>query len=116
MSGQLNVQALEALNVANRVRTLRAEDKRAIKRESLDPCVILRNPPDYWKKAKLVELLLAMPRIGQLRANRWCMIEGVLPTRQVGQLTERQVLVLSIHLDTWAWKRDNVRRAMEESK
>lgn len=115
MSEQLNVQAMEALAKANAVRIAKAEDKKAIKRGDLDPTVLLSDTPEHWRKAQLIELLLAMPRVGQHRAKRWCVIENVSPNRPLGKLTERQKLMLSIHLDVWARKRDALRVGMEEA-
>lgn len=115
MSDQLNVQAMEALALANRVRIDRAFDKRAIKRGELDPVLILKDPPEHWQKAKLVDLLMAMPRVGQQRARRWCVLENVSPTRLLMVLTERQRTMLSVHIDVWARKRDALRVEMEEA-
>ncbi|CAB4197889.1 hypothetical protein UFOVP1313_37 [uncultured Caudovirales phage] len=112
---QLNVQALEALDKANKTRIARAADKRAIRNGDLDPVAVLMDPPEYWGSAKLVDLFLSMPRIGRQRANRWCTIEMVSPARRLDALTERQRTMLGIHIDVWCRKRDALRVEMEEA-
>jgi hypothetical protein len=56
---ELNLQAMEALTKANEVRLCRAQDKDLIRRGKLDPLAILELPPDHWRTAKVIDVLLA---------------------------------------------------------
>jgi hypothetical protein len=85
---ELNEQSLEALVKANRVRMARARDKQAIKRGALSPVQILREPPDHWQTAMVVDLLLAMHKVGRGRALRWLESTQVSPTTRLMTLSE----------------------------
>jgi hypothetical protein len=88
MPDELNHQAMEALVKANKVRMLKAEDKRLIRHGRLSPLAVLERPPDHWRNAKVVELLLAMPYVGRRRAAKWLEMVDVLPTKRLGDMTQ----------------------------
>ncbi|MDP9345353.1 MAG: hypothetical protein M3P44_06480 [Actinomycetota bacterium] len=114
MSKQLNMQARTALATANEVRVARAADKKLIARGQLAPGTILAVTPAHWKSATITDLFLCVPRVGRTRAVRWCELEMVTPTRLLRELTERQRLMFSRHLDVYAAQRNDVRRHLEE--
>jgi len=99
-------QAAGALARANAVRFARAEDKRRIKRGALDPAGVLLDPPDHWRAARVIDLLLAIDRVGRERASRWLVTAGhVSPTRHIGELTERQRVVLARSIGVFVSRR-----------
>lgn len=95
-------QALEHLGLANTVRLQRAEDKRAIKAGQLDAADVLRDAPDHWASAELVDVLVQIPFVGMVKAKRWCRTLALNPHRQVGHMTERERVVMAQLITTWA--------------
>jgi hypothetical protein len=87
MTEELNLQAMEALAKANDVRIQRAADKREIRHGRLDPLSILELPPRHWQNAKVIELLLAMHRVGRRRAGSWLAMANVRPTLRLGEMS-----------------------------
>ena len=83
-------QRREALALANRVRHQRACLKADLKRGSLSIATIIVDPPAYLTSAKLLDLLVALPRYGQARATRLLESCRISPKRSVGGLSERQ--------------------------
>lgn len=110
---QLNVNWLEAKAEADRVRSAKAEDKKRIKRGHLDPAKILFDPPKHWRNAKLLELLLAMPKVGRVKAGKWMRMHHLTATRRICDVPTQQRIRLANHLDVWSGSRDRVRRMME---
>jgi hypothetical protein len=104
-------QALNALEYANSLRIARGEDKKKMKRGELEPSSVLRDLPVHWNSAKLLEFLLAIPRIGRTRAHTYCKLHGVSTTRRLDELTTRQRELVARTLDT-----DRRRRAAEQMK
>lgn len=112
---QMTVQRLEALEAGNQVRIKRAADKKKIARGDLDPAVILRTLPSHWAKAKIIDLLLPMRKVGRMKAERWCRYAQVSPTKPLIEMTERQRLSLARHVDIYTGRRDAVRNMLEEA-
>lgn len=112
-SDQLSRKSLEHLAVANEVRFKRAADKKLIRQGRLAPADLLRDTPAHWCSAMIVDLLLAMPRIGRVKAHDWCKMESVTPTRRIRELSTRQRHMLARHIDVYALRRDDVRRSLE---
>ena len=83
MTDQLDLQRLGALARANEVRFARAADKRAIRRGELDPCKVLVELPEHWESARVVDLLLAIDRVGRTKAGRWCSLASVSPASRL---------------------------------
>jgi hypothetical protein len=110
---QATLQRMEALLLANEVRMERAQDKRDIRAGKLDARTILRDPPVHWHSAKILDLLLEMPKIGRVKANRWLKMEAISPLRRLEQFTPSQRERLARHIDTDTLRRDRLRRQME---
>jgi hypothetical protein len=110
------LQHMEALLLANKVRTRRSEDKKDLKFGRLDGRDILRNTPSHWESAKVLDLLIALPRVGRVKALRWLNLEHISPERRLSNFTPRQRELLARHLDTYALRRDRLRRQFELSK
>jgi hypothetical protein len=81
---------MDALARANEVRALRARLKRDLKagRASIGP--LLRDPPPYLESAKVLDLLLALPKVGRVKATKVLQITRVSPGKTFGGLSERQ--------------------------
>lgn len=81
---------MTALSKANEVRIARARLKQQLRQG--DACIeqILAAPPECASTAKVIELLLAVPKIGPARAGRLLTTAGVNQTKTIGTLTERQ--------------------------
>jgi hypothetical protein len=83
-------QRLEALERANDVRLYRAEMKREIKRGEVLVQEVLAEPGERVETMKVFDLLLAMPKVGRVKANKVLARSRVSPSKTVGGLTERQ--------------------------
>jgi hypothetical protein len=83
-------QRREALALANRVRHQRACLKADLKRGSLSLATIIMEPPEYLASAKLLDLLIALPRYGRARATRLLEDCRISPKKSVGGLSARQ--------------------------
>ena len=83
-------QRLDALQRANDVRTRRAELKRDLKggRTSIDK--LLLDPPKYVETAKVVDMLLAVPKYGRVKANKVLSQCRISPSKTIGGLSQRQ--------------------------
>jgi hypothetical protein len=79
-------QNMQALALANAVRYARSADKKRIKLGELDPLDVLEDPPNHWRNARVLELLLAMPYVGKRRATSWLMMANVSATRPLGAM------------------------------
>ena len=83
-------QRRTALERANEVRSARAVLKTQIKRGLVLAVEVLRSPPEYTAKMKVVDLLLAMPKTGEVKATKVLDRCGISTSRTIGGLTERQ--------------------------
>ena len=83
-------QGRTALERANEVRSARAVLKTQIKRGLVLAVEVLRSPPEYTAKMKVVDLLLAMPKTGEVKATKVLDRCGISTSRTIGGLTERQ--------------------------
>lgn len=84
-------QPLEALAIANRVRSERAQLKRRLGRRELCVAELLRDPPHCLDTMPIEALLVAVPRMGRVKAGRVLLASGIPPTAQIGRLTYEQV-------------------------
>lgn len=86
-------QRMAALQHANMIRSRRARFKRNLVRSAdprLDLVLVLVQVPDWIASARMFDLLLALPGLGRVRANRLLTRERVSPSKTVGGLSERQ--------------------------
>jgi len=83
-------QHLQALQHGNEIRFARAADKRRIKRRELDAALVLRDPGEHWRRAALMDLLLSIPKVGRVKAQKWCSVERVRLETRIEDLTPRQ--------------------------
>lgn len=106
---QATMQRMDALLNANKVRKARAADKKKIKAGRLSPSKILRDQPEHWASAKIIDLLLAMDSIGTVKAMNWLRCEMISPTRKLDTLTARQAEMMARHVDVYVTRRDHLR-------
>jgi hypothetical protein len=83
-------QRLCALEKANDTRTRRARLKRDLKAGREQITTILLHPPAYVETAKAFDLLLAVPKVGRVKANKWLSRSRISPSKTVGGLSDRQ--------------------------
>ena len=80
-------QALERANAARAARAMLKTDL-AAGRADLAPLIL--NPPEFVTSAKVVDLLVSLPKIGQVKAHRILSHARIAPTKTLGGLTGRQ--------------------------
>lgn len=83
-------QRMEALRRANEVRVQRARLKTDLKEGRVTIESILSDPPDYVGTAKVLDMLMAVPKFGRVKAARLLNHCRISQTKTVGGLSERQ--------------------------
>jgi hypothetical protein len=83
-------QRLDALSRANLVRTQRAKLKKDLKAGRCSIHTLLLDPPDYIETAKVMDMLLAVPKYGRVKVNKVLTQCRISPSKTIGGLSERQ--------------------------
>src|SRR6266849_7889330 len=83
-------QRLRALRQANEIRSSRAALKKELASGRVRIEDVLARPPDWARTAKVNALLLALPKIGPARADRFLRQCRIAPSKTIGGLSERQ--------------------------
>jgi hypothetical protein len=83
-------QRMDALARANRIRTERARLKRELKAGRLTIHALLAEPPECIETAKVVDMLLAVPKYGRVKVNKILVHCRVAPSKTIGGLSDRQ--------------------------
>lgn len=83
-------QRLRALEMANEIRTRRAQLKRDLKagRQRID--LLLLAPPEWLDSAKVFDIILAVPKYGRVKVNRILNQCRISPSKTISGLSERQ--------------------------
>ena len=84
------VQRMEALGKANEIRTRRAQLKRDLKSGRKSIHQLLLDPPHWIETAKVLDMLLAVPKYGRVKANKILTQCRISPSKTIGGLSERQ--------------------------
>jgi hypothetical protein len=79
-----------ALRQANQVRGLRAKLKRDLRAGTVRLEQILASGADYLDTAEVFDLLVAVPKIGPVKAAHLLTFARISPSKTVGALSERQ--------------------------
>jgi hypothetical protein len=79
-----------ALRHANQVRGLRAKLKRDLREGTVRLEQILATDADYLASAEVFDLLVAVPKIGPVKAAHLLTIARISPSKTVVALSERQ--------------------------
>jgi hypothetical protein len=83
-------QRMEALRRANEIRVRRAQLKKDLKAGSARIEDILSDPPAYVETAKVIDILMAVPKFGRVKAARFLNQCRISQSKTVGGLSERQ--------------------------
>lgn len=83
-------QRLDALERANRVRTERAQLKKDLKGGRSSIHSLLLDPPEFVATAKVIDMLLAVPKYGRVKAGKVLQQCRISPSKTIGGLSERQ--------------------------
>ena len=85
-----HAQRMEALNRANDVRTKRAKLKKDLKAGRVSIETLLKDPPEYILTAKVMDMLLAVPKYGRVKVNKKLQHCRISSSKTIGGLSERQ--------------------------
>jgi hypothetical protein len=83
-------QRMEALRRANDIRSKRAQLKRDLKATKVKIQTLLMDPPEYVQTAKVIDMLMAVPKYGRVKTNRILNQCRISPSKTIGGLSERQ--------------------------
>jgi hypothetical protein len=83
-------QRMSALEEANRIRSMRAQFKRDLKARRKNAHDYLLDPPEWLETMKIIELLLAVPKYGRVKANKVLQLSRISPSKTVGGMSARQ--------------------------
>src|SRR5213080_236458 len=83
-------QRMEALKRANDIRVRRAKLKKDLKDGRVRIQTILNAPPEYVETAKVIDILMAVPKFGRVKAARFLNTCRISQSKTVGGLSDRQ--------------------------
>jgi S13-like H2TH domain len=83
-------QRMDALKRANDVRVRRARLKKDLKDGHVRIEQILDDPPEYVSTAKVIDILMAVPKFGRVKAARFLNTCRISQSKTVGGLSDRQ--------------------------
>lgn len=89
-SGRSTQQRMEALERAHTIRRRRARLKLDVRAARVDVVALLLETPDWMESMRLYDLLMAMPKVGRVKANRVLRDTGISPSKTLGGLSPRQ--------------------------
>lgn len=81
---------MEALQRANDIRMRRAQLKKELKNGDVNIVDTLRNPPEYLKTAKVLDILLSVPKFGRVKGSNLLTRCRISQAKTVGGLSDRQ--------------------------
>lgn len=81
---------MDALKRANNVRVRRAQLKKDLKDGKAQIEQILGKPPAYVETAKVIDILMAVPKFGRVKAARFLNTCRISQSKTVGGLSDRQ--------------------------
>ncbi len=91
-------QRMLALRSAHEIRSLRAQLKRDLKAGRVSIAALLVEPPAWLQTMKVLDLLLALPKVGRVKAAKLLDSCRVSPSKTIGGLSERQRAELAARL------------------
>jgi len=81
---------MRALELANEIRTKRAQLKKDLKGGKVKIDQLLLDPPEWLGSAKVFDIILAVPKYGRVKVNRVLNQCRISPSKTIGGLSERQ--------------------------
>jgi hypothetical protein len=88
--GRSREQRLRALRLANEIRSATAKLKKDLASGKIELAQILAQPPGCVRTARVRDVIVALPRIGSVKAGRILADCGIAHSKTLGGLTERQ--------------------------
>jgi hypothetical protein len=88
--GRSRGQRLRALQLANAIRSARAQLKKDHASGKIELAQILAQPPECVRTARVRDVFLALPKIGSVKAGRILADCGIAHSKTPTGLTERQ--------------------------
>ena len=83
-------QRMDALRRANDIRVKRAKLKKDLKDGRVQIDEVLQSPPEYVSTAKVIDILMAVPKFGRVKAARFLNQCRISQSKTVGGLSDRQ--------------------------
>lgn len=83
-------QRMEALRMANQIRSMRAQLKKDLKAGKVSIVDIIAEPPAWLESAKVFDMLIAVPKYGKVKATRFLNHCRIAQGKSLGGLTPRQ--------------------------
>src|ERR1700682_2114855 len=83
-------QRMDALARANAVRMWRAQMKRDVKAGRRSVGAMIRSTPEEMDTMKVIDLLLATPKVGPVKAMKLLANCNISPSKAIGALSDRQ--------------------------
>jgi hypothetical protein len=90
MPERTRVQRMAALETANEIRSKRALLKKQLKRREINVQDVLLDPPEWAGTMKVIDLLLAAPKYGRVKANKALVRARISPSKTLGGMSARQ--------------------------
>jgi hypothetical protein len=81
---------MDALKRANDIRVRRARLKKDLKDGNARIEDVLNDPPEFVSTAKVIDILMAVPKFGRVKAARFLNTCRISQSKTVGGLSERQ--------------------------
>lgn len=81
---------MDALRNANGIRIHRASLKRDLKAGRVSLVDLLADPYEEIETMKVLDLLLATPKYGRIKANKLLQMCRISPSKTIGGLSDRQ--------------------------
>ncbi len=91
-------QRTDALGIANDVRARRAELKRDLKAGRVSIRALLLDPPSWLQTAKVFDILVALPKVGRVKATKVLDGAQISPSKTFAGLSHRQRTDLAARL------------------
>ena len=90
-------QRMDALRRANDVRVRRAQLKKDLKDGKVRIQTILGDPPEYVETAKVIDILMAVPKFGRVKAARFLNTCRIRQSKTVGGLSGPSLKPIALH-------------------
>jgi hypothetical protein len=91
-------QRMDALGIANEVRARRAELKRDLKAGRVSIGALLLDPPSWLETAKVFDIVMALPKVGRVKATKVLDGARISPSKTFAGLSQRQRTDLAARL------------------